>query len=118
MKTLDPNGEDQQTNLDLPPMDPETQEPPEEKDDDVVGDVEADRPRIHITIERDTVVLVLQATESAAMDAAEALRLAEAALKDAQAAVNRAQVDSDAAVARATFVRGKVERAIGESEAG
>ena len=117
METVKPNGEGQQTDPDLPPMDPETQEPPEEKDDDVVGDVESSRPRVHITIERDTVVLVLQATESAAIDASEALRLAEAALKEAQAAVNRAQVDSDIAATRATFVRGKVERAMGESEA-
>ena len=116
MEEVEQDREDQRTDPDLPAMDPETQEPPEEKDGDVVGDIEAGRPRVHITIERDTVVLVLQATESAAIDAAEALRLAETALKEAQAAVHRAQVDSDTAVARATFVRGKVERAIGKSE--
>lgn len=115
METVNPHGEDQ-TTPDLSVMDTGTLEPPEEKDGDVVGEVEANRPRVHITIERDTVVLVLQATESAAIDATEALRLAETALKEAQAAVQRAQVDSDSAVARATFVRGKVERAIGESE--
>ena len=74
-------------------------------------------PRVHITIDRDTVVLVLQATESAAVDAAEALRLAEVALREAQEAVSKAQLDSDNAATRATFVRGKVERAIVESEA-
>jgi hypothetical protein len=72
---------------------------------------------VHITIDRDTVVLVLQATESAAVDAAEALRLAEVALREAQEAVSKAQLDSDNAATRATFVRGKVERAIVESEA-
>ena len=82
------------------------------------GQPEAERlPRVHITIDRDTVVLVLQATESAAVDAAEALRLAEVALREAQEAVSKAQLDSDNAATRATFVRGKVERAIVESEA-
>jgi hypothetical protein len=74
-------------------------------------------PRVHITIERDTVVLVLQATESAAIDAAEALRLAEVCLSEAQTAVRKAQLDSDSAATRATFVRSKVEHAIGESGA-
>ena len=98
-------------------MNPEAQDRPENKDGDVVGDVNKELPRVHITIDRDTVVLVLKATESAAVDAAEALRLAEVALGEAQAAVRRAQVDSDSAATRANFVRGKVEHAIGESEA-
>jgi DNA topoisomerase VI subunit B len=74
-------------------------------------------PRVHITIDRDTVVLMVQATESAAVDASEALRLAEVSLREAQEAVNKAQLDSDSAAARAIFVRRKVEHAMGEIEA-
>ena len=74
-------------------------------------------PKVHITIDRETIVLVVQASEAAAVDAAEALRLAEMCLAEAKASVARAQIDSDSAATRATFLRAKVERAIDESEA-
>ena len=45
----------------------------------------------------------------------EALRLAEMCLAEAKASVARAQIDSDSAATRATFLRAKIERAIDEA---
>lgn len=74
---------------------------------------EGARPsRIHLALDRDVVVLVLEASEQAAEDAVEVLRIARDALRTATGAVERAQMDADTAASRAAFVRSRLERAM------
>lgn len=62
----------------------------------------------HVSVDRKTLDIVLEAAVAASTDASEVLRRARISLSDAEAAVNIAQMSAELAASRAGYVRHKL----------